>query len=149
LDYGAFRNSCSSYSKEIRTILCGVDLYSEPARVIKAASDMAAHYAAVVRLVHAIAAPEAKPGGNIDAGLKRFLFDTAREGIAKCQDEAGTDWELCIQSGSIASVLRDAAVHFEAELAVIGRGHLQNRFGRFRTNVGAIIRESPCPVLSV
>lgn len=135
--------------KEIRTILCGVDLYSEPVRVIKAASDMAANYGAVVRLVHVIATAEAKPGSNIDAGLKRFLFETAREQIAKCQDQAGTDWELCIQSGTVASVLRDTAVHFEAELAVIGRGHLQNRLGRFRTNVGAIIRESPCPVLSV
>jgi nucleotide-binding universal stress UspA family protein len=136
-------------AKKIRTIVCGVDLYSESVRVINAASDMAANYGSVVRLVHAIAAPEGKPGSNIDAGLKRFLFDTAREQIAKYQDDAGTDWELCIQSGSIASVLSGAALHFEADLVVIGRGHLHDRFGRLRTNVGAIIRESPCPVLSV
>lgn len=136
-------------AKEIRTIVCGVDLYSEPIRVIQAASDMAASYGAVVHLVHAIAAPEAKPGSNIDAGLKRLLFDTAREQIGKCQEQAGTAWDVCIQSGGVSSVLRDAVVHSEADLVVIGRGHLQVRFGRFRTNVGAIIRESPCPVLSV
>jgi len=136
-------------ANEIRAIVCGVDLYSEPVRVIQAASDMAAACGAVVRLVHAISAPEAKPGSNMDAGLKRFLVDTAREQITKCQEEAGTNWEVCIQSGGVASILRQAVVHAKADLVVIGRGHLQDRFGSFRTNVGAIIRESPCPVLSV
>lgn len=139
----------STAAKEICTIICGVDLCSEPIRVIQAASDIAAKYRAVVHLVHAISVPEAKPGSNVDSGLNRFLFDTAREQITKCQKEAGTDWEVCIQSGGVSSVLRHAVVHSDADLAVIGRGHLQDRFRRFRTNVGAIIRESPCPVLSV
>jgi nucleotide-binding universal stress UspA family protein len=134
---------------EIRTIICGIDLYSEPVRVIQAASDVAANYGAVVRLVHAIAAPEAKPGSNIDSGLKRFLCDTAREQITKCQVQAGTQWEACVLSGSVSSVLREAAVHGRADLVVIGRGHLPSHLGRLRTNVGAIIRESPCSVLSV
>ena len=136
-------------AKEIRTIICGVDLYSEPVRIIEAASDMAANYGGLVQLVHAVYVPEARPGSDIYTGLKRFLFDAAGELIAKCQQEAGTNWEVCIQSGSVSSVLRDAIVHSEADLVVIGRGRLQNRFGRLRTNVGAIIRDSPCPVLSV
>jgi nucleotide-binding universal stress UspA family protein len=136
-------------AKEINTIICGVDLHSEPVRVIQAASDIAAKYGAEVRLLHAIAAPEAKPGSNMDAGLTRFLFDTARERIAKCQKEACTDWAVCIEGGRLSSVLRGAVMRSEADLVVIGRGHLQDRLGRFRTNVGAIIRESPCPVLSI
>jgi nucleotide-binding universal stress UspA family protein len=118
-------------------------------RVIQAASDVAANFGAVVRLVHAIAAPEGKPGSNVDPGLARFLFDTAREKIAKCQKKADTSWEVSVESGGTSSVLRRAAAYSRADLVVIGRGHLQNQLGRFRTNVGAIIRESPCPVLSV
>lgn len=136
-------------ASDIRTIICGVDLYSEPVRVIQAASDMATRYGAIVHLVHAIDAPEARPGSNIDPGLKQFLFDTAREQLDKCQQEAGTRWELCIESGAAPGVLRDAAKRSDADLVVIGRGHLPNRFGRFRTHVGGIIRESPCPVLSI
>jgi nucleotide-binding universal stress UspA family protein len=135
--------------REIRGILCGVDLYSERVRVIQAATDVAARWGAVVRLVHAIPVPEAKPGSNMDPGLGRFLFDTAREQIAQYQKQAGTEWEVCIQSGGVSAVLRDMAKQSGADLVVIGRGHLQHRFGRFRTHVGAIIRESPCPVLSV
>jgi nucleotide-binding universal stress UspA family protein len=139
----------ASTVNEIRTITCGIDLYSEPVRVIQTASDVALKWGAAVRLVHAIAAPEGKPGSNIDPGLERFLFDTAREQIAKCQAAAGSHWEVCVQSGGVSSVLREAAVHGRADLVVIGRGHLPNHLGRLRTNVGAIIRESPCPVLSV
>lgn len=136
-------------SNEIHMIICAIDLYSEPVRVIQAASDMAAKYGAVVRLVHAIGAPEAKPGSNIDPGLKQFLFDTAQEQILSCQKDAGTHWEMCILSGAVSHVVRDAALQADADLVMIGRGHLPHHFGRLRTNVGAIIRESPCPVLSV
>lgn len=134
---------------EIGTIVCGIDLYSDPVRVIQAASDVALNRGATVRLVHAIAAPEGKPGSNIDPGLERFLFDTARQQLATCQEQAGTNWEICIQSGGVSSVLREAARNCQANLLVIGRGHLPSHLGRLRTNVGAIIRESPCPVLSV
>lgn len=134
---------------EIAAIVCGVDIYSDPARIIEAASDMAAAFGGVVRLVHAIGAPEAKSERQLDAGLKRFLLETAREEIEKFQRQVGTKWEVCVQGGTVASVLRDAALHCQADLVVIGRGHLHNHFGRFRTHVGAIVRESPCPVLSL
>jgi nucleotide-binding universal stress UspA family protein len=139
----------SASAEHVHSVLCAIDLYSETVRVIRAASDMAAACGANVRLVHAIAAPEAKPGSNMDPGLERFLFDTAREQIAKCQEQAGTAWEVCLQNGRVSSVLRHSSMRSGAELVVIGRGHLQDRLGRFRTHVGAIIRESPCPVLSV
>ena len=139
----------SKETNEIRTIVCGVDPYSESARVIQAAFDIAAKCGAAVRLVHAILAPQARPESTLDAEFKRYLFDTARERMAKCQEEAHTDWEVCIEGGGISSVVHDAAARYQADLVIIGRGHLPNRFGRLRTNVGAIIRESPCPVLSV
>ena len=138
-----------SEGNEIRTIVCGVDPYSEPIRIIQAASEVAGNCGSAVHLVHAVPAPEARPGSTFDLGFKSYLFDTARERMAKCQQEAHTDWEVCIQGGTISSVIRDAAIRLQADLVIIGRGHLPNRFGRLRTNVGAIIRESPCPVLSV
>lgn len=139
----------TSDTNKIRTIVCGVDPYSEPIRVIQAASEIAGNCGAAVHLVHAIPAPEARPGSTFDLGFKSYLFDTAGERMAKCQHDAHADWEVCIQGGTISSVIRDAAIRLHADLVIIGRGHLPNHFGRLRTNVGAIIRESPCPVLSV
>ena len=58
-------------------------------------------------------------------------------------------FDTCIRHGSVPGVLREAALNFGAQLVVIGRGHATKFLGRFRTNVNAIIRESPCPVLSI
>jgi hypothetical protein len=38
---------------------------------------------------------------------------------------------------------------FKASLVVVGRGRITHRFGQLRTHVTSIIRESPCPVLSI
>ena len=143
----------SASAEHVHSVLCAIDLYSETVRVIRAASDMAAAYGAIVRLVHAIAAPEAKPGSNMDRGLERFLFDTAREQIAAIQLEAGTHYEVCLRAGSISTVVAETAMKCHADLVIIGRSRPQQflgrLLGRLRTNVGPIIRQSPCPVLSV
>ena len=140
-------------AEHMRTLLCAIDLYSETVRVIRAASEMAVTYGAVVRLVHAIGVPEAKAGSNMDESLKRFLFDTASEQIAAIQLEAGTHYEVCLRAGSISTVVAETAMKCHADLVIIGRSRPQQflgrLLGRLRTNVGPIIRQSPCPVLSV
>ncbi len=51
--------------------------------------------------------------------------------------------------GSIAQVMRKAAVRQSADLMVIGRGHANAPLSRLRSNAHAIIRNASCPVLSV
>jgi nucleotide-binding universal stress UspA family protein len=136
-------------SQEIRNIVCAVDLCARTVEVIHAARDIADRYGALVRLVHAIPTPEAGPSSAIDEGFKRFLFDTASAQIAARQKEAGTDYDVCVEYGNVPSVIRNEALRCGAHLVVIGRGRLQEFLGSLRTNVGAIISESPCPVLSL
>jgi nucleotide-binding universal stress UspA family protein len=57
--------------------------------------------------------------------------------------------QLCLGAGEVSHVVRQAALHHGADLVVIGRGHATRTLGRLRTNVYSIIRESPCPVISV
>jgi nucleotide-binding universal stress UspA family protein len=42
-----------------------------------------------------------------------------------------------------------AALREDADLVVIGRGRLHETLGRLRSNAYAIIRDSPCAVISV
>jgi hypothetical protein len=42
-----------------------------------------------------------------------------------------------------------AAERLSAGLLVIGRGSASGGFGRLRTHAYALIRQSPCPVVSV
>lgn len=45
--------------------------------------------------------------------------------------------------------IRRVAVEEKADLVVVGRGHQSGNFSRIWSNLYTIIRESPCPVLSV
>jgi nucleotide-binding universal stress UspA family protein len=135
--------------KDIAGIVCAVDLSPDTVRVIQAARDVADRYESSVRLVHAIPAPEAGSSGELDETFRRFLFDTANSQLIKRQQEAGTHYDLCIKVGPVSAVVREAAVKSGANLVVIGRGRAQELLGRLRTSVSAIVRESPCPVLSV
>jgi hypothetical protein len=46
-------------------------------------------------------------------------------------------------------VVHQVAVDKKSDLLVIGRGVMHETFGRLRTQSYDIIRQSPCPVLSL
>jgi len=48
-----------------------------------------------------------------------------------------------------AARLRDLALRKRADLIVIGRGAIQGPLDRFGAHAYEIVRESPCPVISV
>jgi nucleotide-binding universal stress UspA family protein len=114
---------------EIRSILCAIELGAGAADLIRPAKELAEAYRATLRLVHA--------------------GPTTDEQIAAFQQHEETKLEVCIAPGAVSHVIRDAALKYDADLVVIGRGKLHETFGRLRSNDYAIIRDSPCPVLSV
>lgn len=134
---------------QINNILCAIDLERESLGVVESAVTLAHRFSAQLQLVHCIPVAEGGPAESFDSGWDRFLADSARERLAKIQSHAGIDFKVCLEGGSIPKVVRDAAIRYEADIVVIGRGHIQVPFSRLRTNAYAIIRESPCPVLSV
>lgn len=142
-------------SQPIRNILVAVDLSCESPKILAAASEIGGHFGATLRLVHAVTSVEVQPGvvfpGGVidDAPFQRFLLDTARQRMTALQCEAQTNFEVCIQLGIVATVLREAAIAQKAQLMIVGRGRLTKPLGRLRTNISSIIRDSPCPVLSL
>jgi nucleotide-binding universal stress UspA family protein len=135
--------------EDVRNILCAIDTDSDAVRVIQMASDLAKRYSANVRLVHATPCVGFGDGVLEHAPFQRFLLDTANDRIAALQHEAQTHFETCINCGNVPAVVHDVASTYDAQLLVIGRGRIQEFLGRLRTNAGSIIRESPCPVLSL
>lgn len=115
----------------LRSILCAVDLSPETPDLIRRALDLSADFGAKLRLVHAATEPN------------------AREEIAQLQASLGTNLEVCMETGSVAEVVRNACLHHEGDLVIIGRGAISHTLGRIRSGACDIIRESPCPVLSV
>jgi nucleotide-binding universal stress UspA family protein len=56
---------------------------------------------------------------------------------------------ICVTAGDVAETIYEEAHRHDAHLIVIGRGVLHETLGRLRTHAHAIIRQAPCPVLSV
>ena len=134
---------------QIRRILCAIDTGIENVHVLRVAADLAHEYDAQVHLVHALAGQEAYYENTIDPGLRQFLMRTAREQVNALQNEAGTNWELCVKAAPVEDAVRQVAEDYGADLAIIGRGRPKEHFEPMRMHSTAIIRESPCPVLSV
>jgi nucleotide-binding universal stress UspA family protein len=135
-------------SPKCRQILCAVDGSEKCLPLIRDAVMLGCELSAKVRLVHAIPFLDSDLTVGLPDGAERFV-ESARRRIQELQREAGTNLELCLDTGNVSDVVRKAAVHHEADLVVIGRGKIHERFGGLRTNAYAIIRDSPCPVLSV
>jgi nucleotide-binding universal stress UspA family protein len=69
--------------------------------------------------------------------------------LARLQQRFGTTAELVVEPGDPPKVVCAIAAKIQAGLLVIGRGSAAGVFGRLRTNAYALIRQSPCPVVSV
>jgi nucleotide-binding universal stress UspA family protein len=133
-------------SPECREILCAIDGTEKSIPVIRDAVMLGRELSAKVRLVHAT--PIIYPNALV-AESQEFYIGCARQLICELQRKAGTNLELWIDTGNVSDVVRRAAIYHDVDLIVIGCGKVHERFGGLRTNVYAIIRDSPCPVLSV
>jgi len=132
-----------------RTILCAVDLGSQSRKTLCWAAQMAAEFGARLVLTHAVPSIEARPGDYFDPGLAEEISKGAREELAQLQQDLHTEAETLVEGGDPPHAICRAAAERKADLLVIGRGSAAGMFGRLRTNAYAIIRQSPCPVVSV
>jgi nucleotide-binding universal stress UspA family protein len=130
-------------------LICTVDFDHETGvRTLRAAADLARQTGAEVVVVHAIPAIETRPDKYLDSEFQNFLQKMAEDEIRTMQDAAGTQFPVCIHGGPVAKVVRNAALSHQADLVLVGR-RSHDLLGRLRTHGYAIVRESPCPVISV
>ena len=135
---------------EWRNVVCAIDTTPEALRLIRYAGDLASSYKARIHLIHALPPlMETRPEKYFDREFEVFLKNAACEAIQAMQREAGTNFRLCIEAGKTSAVVAAAAEDNEADVVLIGRGALPHFVGRLRTNIYAIVRDAPCPVLSV
>jgi nucleotide-binding universal stress UspA family protein len=132
-----------------KRMLCALEGESRDLCVLRWAAEFAGEQGLDLRLVHAVRGANGAIGKESEPGMYDFLFDVAREQVAGLQREAGTNFEVCCLAGTPGRVVRQAATGHESDLVVIGRGVMQQPLGRLRSSAYSIIREAPCPVISV
>jgi len=132
-----------------KSVLCAVDGTPRGIEMMKWAANLASDIGANLRLVHVIPGMEAGPARQIDRQFEDDLRLEARKIIEEQQKQAGIEAPLCVTVGNIPAGVREEARRHGADLVVIGRGVMHETLGRLRTHAYGIIRQSPCPVLSV
>ena len=132
-----------------RTVMIAVDLGSQSRKALAWGSRFASAYKARAIVIHAALAVEANSGEYFDAEWRRHIADEVGAEISKLQEQAAAEAEIMVEAGDAPEVVCNAANQVKADLLVIGRGSAAGVFGRLRTNAYSIIRQSPCPVVSV
>jgi nucleotide-binding universal stress UspA family protein len=125
-----------------------LDLKPESRHTLEVALQLAAESGATVEMVHAAPEGEISPL-NPENRMQELLADAARAQLVKVHEETGADVEVVTNGGNVAKLVRSVALRKRIDLIVIGRGRIQSTLGQLKTNVYSIIREAPCPVLSV
>jgi nucleotide-binding universal stress UspA family protein len=135
-------------SISLRTLMCALDLGPQSAEPLAWAAGLARDFQARLILIHAYPCIAMEPSRG-ERDLNAGLAEAARQKLERLREECGAPAELLVECGDPAKVVCGAAGQRNADLLVIGRGSAAGIFGRLRTNAYAIIRESPCPVVSV
>jgi universal stress protein A len=111
-----------------RRILCALDLTERSHSVLAWAASLAAEYGADLALVHA---------------TSRSASQEAETAIESLRKTVGTTARVFIDSGDPATAIARAVKDFAADLLVIGR------HGSGPGDAYSILRDSPCPVISI
>jgi nucleotide-binding universal stress UspA family protein len=119
-----------------REWLCAVGLGEDAARVLRFAAEGAAATHSRLCILHTLQ-PESAAREAIE------------QSIAALQRSLGTPASVSITAGPPKQALLDAALHADADVLIIGRAGPTSAYGRMRDLTYSVIRDSPCPVLSV
>jgi len=118
-----------------RNFLCSVDMGPQFQLVVESAAELAEQYRAKLSVLHVV--PEPAGAAEVRHKIEGLLPHSAK------------DANILVEAGEIASIVSCVATRVQADLLLIGRNPAPGMFGRLRTDAYSIIRQSPCPVISV
>lgn len=134
----------SSSSGGYQTLLCAVRFASESEEALRIAVALAQAWRARVCILHI--------GPQSGAQETEAAVASIRHGFQQSGNDAadsGVDCHVRVLGGSVSEGIQQAAIDEEADLIVMGRGHFRSDIARLWSHACTIIREFPCPVLSV
>lgn len=132
-----------------RHILCALGLKPESRHTLEFAIELAADTGATVEVAYAAPEGETEPV-FAEKQMHQLVVEAAHNQLLKIQEQAASDVEAIVDGGSIAHMVRTVAIEKRSDLVVVGRGCGHGALlGRLRSHAYDIVREAPCPVMSV
>jgi nucleotide-binding universal stress UspA family protein len=130
-----------------RHIICALDMKPESRRTLETAIALAQDAEASIELAHVPA--ETVPPEAAEKRLQELLAQVPESSYLRTREVPAFEHDAEGDRGSVAEAVRKLALRRRADLVVIGRGAIRKGLGRLYANSYDIIRESPCPVLSI
>jgi nucleotide-binding universal stress UspA family protein len=131
-------------SSSFTRIACAVNLGPHSQTVLSWASAVASHLGARLSVIHILPGH----GAGRDESSETHQTEQTRAEIRELLPGDGAV-DVSVTSGDIPKQIREIVLRDAADLLVIGRGAGKGMVGRLRSHAYAIIRDSPCPVVSV
>jgi nucleotide-binding universal stress UspA family protein len=132
----------------ISNIACAIDPSRQSEEILTAALSLAEVFHATLRIVHVVPRWDPNLRADSSSGLSDQLKEIVKNQMAKMRPVSAVDNpEISIEEGEVAHGVAHFAKSSGADLVVIGRG--SGEAERLKTNTYSIVRQSPCPVLSV
>ena len=116
--------------------------------VIMAAASLANAYKAKLTLVHVVESANAAWEVTL-AEYRQAMIESGEAMLLKLKHEMNLVADIRVVEDMVAPGLSKVAKEVEADLMVVGRGHSQDWMARFTSRLYAIVRDAPCPVLSI
>jgi nucleotide-binding universal stress UspA family protein len=132
-----------------KNILCAVDATPKSQPLIQWVAEFAKATGGSLRIAHATGGVQGWPERHLNREFEEAIRQEAKNAITRLLEPAGVNAPACVTVGDVAGVVREEAVRHSADLVVIGRGSIHEKLGRLRTHAYGIIRQAPCPVISV
>lgn len=131
-----------------QSIVCALDDSQEAEAVLRAAASIASAYDAQLFIVHVVPTPPAYPDVDLEEHTKQ-LTESSQFRLRELKAKLGIDAPHSVIDALLADGIHHEVVRRKADLLVTGRGHSIGTFSRLWSHLYSIIRDSPCPVLSI
>ncbi len=132
-----------------QSVLCAVDLDEGEAKAVLVAADaIARSYLARLSILHVVDTPRASYEFDFTQ-LRKEVMDAAEFRLREMKTSLGIDAPHRVVEGGITEGVRRAAGQESADLIVTGRGHSLGTVSRIWSHLYPLVREAPCPVLSI
>jgi nucleotide-binding universal stress UspA family protein len=128
-----------------RHIVLAIDSCALLSDILVRASELAKFFHGQLTVLSALPPGGASGAGTVQKHTREVSAELHRQVAVK-----GVEASVCVMEGNPGDVVRQFAEEVEgADLIIAGHGHLKESMGYLRTHAYEIIRNAPCPVITL
>jgi nucleotide-binding universal stress UspA family protein len=131
-----------------RSMVCALDDSQEAEGVLRAAAWMASAYRAQLWILHVVPTPPPYPELDLEEHTEK-LNEASQTRLRELKAKLGVDAPHTIIDALPGDGIHQEVIRRKADLLITGRGHSTGTFSRLWSHLYAVIRDAPCPVLSI